>query len=145
MPNFKSDTVTAQELASAKASSMIADAAKISGKLHFIQGVLTVPNGTAVADTIEIVQIPAGVTIIPGLSNIVGASAGATTTLSLGFAGAATAISTAVATSTAGAKPLVGDVGSYTNATKRSLIATVGGAGLTAGVVLYFNIACVHA
>lgn len=142
MPNFKSDTVTAQELAASKAGSMIADAALLSGKIQFLQGKLTVPAGTAIADTFEIVKVPAGVTIIPALSSIVGAAAGTSTTLAIGFTGDTSAISSAVAVSAAGIKHLTAsNVGFYKNTTRRSLIATLGGGALTAAVVLYFNIA----
>ena len=140
MANFKSDTVTAQEAAAAKAGSLIADSPLISGKFRLMQGTLTVPAGTAIADTFEIVKIPAGVTIIPGLCSIVGAAAGASTTLALGFTGDTSAIATATATSAAGVKPVVSNVGSFKNTTRRSLIATLAGGALTQSVVLYFNI-----
>jgi hypothetical protein len=145
MPNFKSDTVTAQELAASNAGKIIADAPLISGKLHFIQGKLTAPAGTVIADTFEIAKIPAGVTIVPGLSSITGAGAGASTTMSLGFTGEVAAVAAATAISAAGTKPLTGNVGSYKNNTRRSLVGVLGGGALTEGVVIYFNIACVIA
>lgn len=142
MANFKSDTLTAQETAAAKAGSLIADAALISGGIRFLQGKLTVPAGTAIADTFEIVKVPAGATIIPALSSIVGATAGASTTLAIGFTGETSAISSAVGVSTAGIKHLTAsNVGFYVNTTRRSLVATLAGAAMTAAVVLYFNIA----
>jgi hypothetical protein len=145
MPNFKSDTVTAQELAGSNAGKIIADAPLISGKLHFIQGTLTVPADTAIADTFEIAKIPAGVTVVPGLCSIVGAAQPADATLALGFTGETTAISAATAVTTAGVKLLTTNVGSYKNNTRRSLLATLAGAGLTDATVLFFNIACVIA
>jgi len=145
MPNFKSTTVVAQELAASNAGKIIANAALTSGKLHFIQGSLTVPAGTAISDTFEIVQIPGGVTVIPGLCSIVGIGAGASTTLALGFTGEASAVSAATAVSAAGVKNLTSNVGSYVNTSRKTLVATLAGAAMTAGVVLHFNIACVIA
>lgn len=144
MANFKSDTVTAQELAATRADKIVADAPLTSGKLFFIQGTLTVPAGTAAADTLEIVKIPAGVTIIPGLCSITGAAAGAGT-IALGFTGEAAVVSAATSVAAAGTKPLTGNIGSYKNTSRRSLVGVLAGAGLTAAVVLYFNIACVVA
>jgi hypothetical protein len=143
MPNFKSDTVTAQELAASRSGNFISDAALTSGSLHFIQAKLTVPAGTAIADTFELVTIPNGLTIVPGLSSIVGAGAGASTTLALGFTGATSAVATATAVSTAGVKHLAGSVGNVVNTSDRKLIATLAGGAMTAAVVLFFNIVCV--
>lgn len=145
MANFKSDTVVAQETAAANAGKIIADAPLISGKLHFIQGKLTVPAGTAIADTFEIAKIPAGLTIVPGLCSITGDAAGADTTLNLGFTGEAAAVAAATAVSAAGTKQVAGNVGSYKNNTRRSLVSVLAGGALTEGVELYFNIACVVA
>tara|TARA_R110000868_G_scaffold124963_3_gene330201 strand:+ start:855 stop:1298 length:444 start_codon:yes stop_codon:yes gene_type:complete len=142
MPNFISDTVTAQNLAASKSGSMVADAALTSGSIRFLQGKLTVPAGTAIADTFEIVKVPAGAIIIPAFSSILGASAGALSTLAIGFTGDTSAISSALAVSTAGIKHMTAsNVGSYKNTTRRSLIATLAGGAMTATVVLYFNIA----
>jgi len=146
MPNFKSDTVTAQELAAANAGKIVADAALTSGGLHFIQGKLTVPAGTAVADTLEIVKVPSGAVIIPAMCSVVGPDQPAGAAVALGFTGEATAVSAAtLLDGGAGVKLLTSNVGSYKNTSRRSLIGTISGAGLTAGDVIYFNIACVFA
>jgi len=146
MANFDSDTYTAQLAAAAKAGSMIADAALISGKLHFIQVKWTVPAGTAAADTVDLVDIPAGLTVIPGLSNIVSPDEPTNAAIALGFTGATTAICSAtLLDGGAGVKHLTSNVGFYTNTTRQTLLATISGAGLTEADVVYFNIACVVA
>lgn len=144
-PNFSSDTFTAQTLAKANAGKIIADAPLISGKLFFLQAKLTIPAGTAINDTFDLIDIPAGVTIIPALCSIQGAAAGSGALISLGFSGEVAAVAAATTANTAGVVPFVSNVGSYKNDVRRPLQAVLTADELTAGVIKYFNIGCVIA
>lgn len=140
MANFKSATATAQEAAAAKAGSIIADSALISGKIRVLQCDLTVPAGTGASDTIELGYLPAGATVIPGLCSVTGPAAGAST-VGVGVTGDATAIAAAVSLNTAGTKMLAaGLVGSYKTTARTAVVLTLSGA-LTAAGRHYFNIA----
>ena len=142
MPNFDSDTVTAQELAASRSGKFISDAALTCGKLHFIQGKLTVPAGTAIADTFEIVKIPAGLTVIPSLSSVESPAQTASSTITLGLDSDPDALSTAIAMDAAGKKDFLGNIGNYVNSVDQNLIATLAGAALVEADVIYFNIVC---
>ncbi len=141
MATFKSTTKTAQDAAAAKAGSYISDARHISGRLRFAQAVLTVPAGTAAADILKLIDLPAGASIIPALSCVVVANAAGAGTLSIGTAADTDAICAGLDVSTTGKKELGSLVPSVLLTERTTIQAVLAGAGLTEDAVVYFNFA----
>lgn len=139
MAQHESTTYAAQAAAAAQAGSLIADSVLISGKSRLLQLSWTAP-ANATADTVLMGYLPAGCTVIPGLSTVVMSAAGGAGVHTLGTADDPDAISAAVSLNTAGPSLLGGVVPSFKNDTRQAIILTIGGTAVTTGRVVTINL-----
>lgn len=142
MATYQSTTKDAQDAAAAKAGSYISDSALISGRVRFAQANATVrTGGLSASDVVELIDLPAGATIIPGLSSVLVIDAAGAGTWNIGTSDDPDALATGQDVSAAGLSLLTAPtVGSLT-LSERTTIQLVTGGSNTADAVVYVNLA----
>lgn len=142
MATYQSTTKTAQDNAAAKAGSYISDSDKISGKVRFAQVDATIrTGGLSSSDVVELIELPAGATIIPGLCSVLVIDAAGAGTWNIGTSADADALATGQDISSAGLALFTAPTVGFLTLSERTTIQAVTGGSNTADAVLYVNIA----
>lgn len=142
MATYQSVTKTAQDSAAAKAGAYISNADKISGKLRFAQVNATIrTGGLSSADVVELIELPAGATIIPGLCSVLVIDAAGAGTWNIGTSADPDALATGQNISAAGLALFTAPTVGALTLTERTTIQAVTGGANTADAELYVNIA----
>lgn len=85
MPNFKSDIITTRESANYSDKTAI-QGDRIGAVILYATAIYTLLGTEAAADTIQILDLPAGASVVPQLSHVTCADPGTTLTLDIGDA-----------------------------------------------------------
>jgi hypothetical protein len=142
MATYQSTTKSAQDTAASKAGSYIADADKISGKVRFAQADATIrTGGLAASDVVELIDLPAGATIIPGLCSVFVKGAAGVGTWNIGTSADADALATAQDVSATGLFLLKDPTVEFLTLTERTTIQLVTGGVNTGDAAVFVNLA----